>query len=63
MPMQTLELSDLPMRHMSLSHAITYGLKHTRSALGMPSFDITPELFARIKNAIIVILVMERPSD
>lgn len=42
----------------SLDMASTYSLKNTGPALGVPPLDIATELFARIENTIIVILVV-----
>jgi hypothetical protein len=47
----------------SLDMATTYSLKNTWPTLGVPALDIATELFARIENTIIVILVVQRPSD
>lgn len=47
----------------SLNMATTYSLKNTGPTLGVPPLDIATELFARIENTIIVILVVQRPSD
>lgn len=41
----------------------TYSLKHTRSTLSMPTFDITSEFGACIVYTVVVILVVSGSSN
>lgn len=41
----------------------TNGFKHPWSTLGMPTLDIASELLASIEDTIIIILVVEGPSE
>lgn len=37
----------------------TYGFEHARSALRMPSLDVAAELLTVIKDAVVIVLIME----
>lgn len=41
----------------------THGLENARSTFGVPSLNVAAELLAGVEDAVVVVLVMERPSD
>jgi len=41
----------------------THSFKHTGTTLGVPSLEVAVEFLACIEDAVVVVLVMDRPCD
>lgn len=41
----------------------TYSFEYTRTTLGMPALDVTPELCACIVYTIVIILILDRSCE